>query len=90
MAKEDMICPFSGKLCKECAIYRGRHYYLCFCKQYRGYVEKSEPVGKVSASISAGVNSGSRFEFPFIETKRTIDPFTLPLRDINERTAGFG
>ncbi len=30
MAKEEMFCVFSGEPCKECALYRGRHYYLCF------------------------------------------------------------
>ena len=82
MAKAEMICPFSGKLCKECAVYRGRHYYLCFSKKYRGYVEKSGLVSKVGTPISAGVNSSSRFEMPSIKTTSTIDPFTLPLRDI--------
>ncbi|MFC1934049.1 hypothetical protein ACFLWC_04845 [Chloroflexota bacterium] len=41
MAKEDMTCPFSGKLCGDCALYRGRHYYLCFSKKYQGNLEKS-------------------------------------------------
>ena len=82
MAKEDMICPFSGKLCRECALYRGRHYYLCFSRKYRGYIEKSGSVSKVSVPISAGVNSRSRFEMPPIKTTSTIDPFTFPLRDI--------
>lgn len=38
MAKTKMICPFSGELCVECPQYRGRHYYLCFAKKYRGYL----------------------------------------------------
>jgi len=42
MAKTKMICPFSGKLCKECPQYRGRHYYLCFAKKYRGYLGDTE------------------------------------------------
>ena len=29
-----MACPFSNKACVECAIYRGRHFYLCFAKAY--------------------------------------------------------
>ncbi len=33
-----MNCPFSGKGCKECSIYRGRHYFLCFSKRYRGVI----------------------------------------------------
>ena len=46
MAKTDMFCPFTNKLCNECALYRGRHYYLSFCKQYRGYIGESEEHAK--------------------------------------------
>ena len=42
MAKTKMICPFSGELCVECPQYRGRHYYLCFAKKYRGYLADKE------------------------------------------------
>lgn len=34
MSKVAMICPFSNKTCVECAVYRGRHFYLCFAKAY--------------------------------------------------------
>lgn len=36
MAKIAMACPFSNKICRDCAVYRGSHYYLCFKKEYRG------------------------------------------------------
>lgn len=36
MAKFEMLCPFSEKMCFECPQYRGRHYYLCFNTTYRG------------------------------------------------------
>jgi len=42
IAKIDMLCPFTQRLCDECALYRGRHYYLSFCKQYRGYIGESK------------------------------------------------
>jgi len=42
MAKIKMLCPFSKELCRECPQYRGRHYYLCFCTKYRGYLASSE------------------------------------------------
>ncbi len=38
MAKRKMNCPFSGKGCRECPLYRGRHYFLCFSKKYRGVI----------------------------------------------------
>jgi hypothetical protein len=40
MAQADMLCPFSNRLCSECPLYRGRHYYLSLCQQYRGYIGK--------------------------------------------------
>jgi hypothetical protein len=42
MAKTTMVCPFSNKLCIDCEIYRGRHYYLSLCEQYRGYLGKTK------------------------------------------------
>jgi hypothetical protein len=42
MAKINMLCPFSHRLCDECPLYRGRHYYLCFCDKYRGYIGESK------------------------------------------------
>ena len=44
MAKTPMLCTFNEKLCKECHIYRGRHYYLCTCEKYRGYIRPSNKV----------------------------------------------
>jgi hypothetical protein len=81
MAKEDMICPFSGKLCRECPIYRGRHYYLCFSKRYRGHLEK------LGGDISKG-NPGTlevepvrQFRIP-AKMPSAIDPFTVPMSDV--------
>lgn len=48
MAKINMLCPFNHKLCDECPLYRGRHYYLCFCQKYRGYIGESEQCAKSS------------------------------------------
>lgn len=46
MAKTTMICPFSEKACKKCGAYRGRHYFLCYCEHYRGYVKPGTRAGK--------------------------------------------
>ncbi len=53
MAKTDMLCPFTQRLCTECALYRGRHYYLSACKQYRGYI------GKPKANTKSGTRQHS-------------------------------
>jgi hypothetical protein len=41
MAKEKMVCPFTKKMCVNCSIYRGRHYYMCFSKCYQGCLLES-------------------------------------------------
>lgn len=44
MAKIAMECPFSHKMCRDCAVYRGSHYFLCFKKEYRGcLIGESKP-----------------------------------------------
>jgi hypothetical protein len=81
MAKEDMLCPFSGKLCRECSLYRGRHYYLCFSKKYRGHLEKSEGATRVTNASGFEAKPAKQFEAP-VKMPSAIDPFKGPLADI--------
>jgi len=74
MAKEKMLCPFSGKLCKECPLYRGRHYYLCFNKSYRGHLENPEE--------AAGKNKPGEPVWAPDKMPSAVDPFTRPMADI--------
>jgi len=83
MAKEDMLCPFTGKLCGECPLYRGRHYYLCFCKSYRGHLEKPEGVTRVSNPGTSEVEPAKQAQKP-VKMPSAIDPFARPLPDIKE------
>jgi hypothetical protein len=61
-----MMCPFSGKFCTDCAFYRGRHYFLCFCEDYRGHVDEPGQVTNVSGSLASGMRSSKKFEMPRI------------------------
>jgi hypothetical protein len=81
VAKEDMLCPFSGKLCWECPLYRGRHYYLCFSKKYRGHLEKPGETTKGSNPGTSGVKPDEQLEVP-AKMPSAIDPFKRPLEDI--------
>jgi hypothetical protein len=63
MAKTRMVCPFSNKLCKECPQYRGRHYFLCFHANYRGYLGDS---GKKHPHRAWQVESQPQFEIPLL------------------------
>jgi hypothetical protein len=79
VAKERVICPFSKDLCKECALYRGRHYYLCYSPSYRGYLggNKRKKTGRVGASESI-------FSLPDIKVK-TRDLFQVLTEEQKEQ-----
>ena len=81
MAKIKMLCPFSKELCRECALYRGRHYYLCFCKEYRGHLGEEREAGVVNPETSADIDQ--RFKIPPVIASSAIDPFGKMLKDID-------
>lgn len=61
MAKKKMLCPFSKELCRECAQYRGRHYYLCYCSKYRGYLGNPK---EQAEQKSWHVGASKKFDMP--------------------------
>ncbi len=65
MAKMKMICPFSKKVCTECAIYRGRHFYLCFSKEYSGTSLGSNQIDELKAKyIKTNKKQDEKFNIP--------------------------
>ncbi|MBN2041183.1 MAG: hypothetical protein JW864_14160 [Spirochaetes bacterium] len=45
-------CPFTGKGCKNCPLYRSRHYSLCFNQHYVENIDDKEATIKsVEGSI---------------------------------------
>jgi hypothetical protein len=84
MAKAKMICPFSGKACKDCPIYRGRHYFLCFNPKYRGHLRESdEASGGENTSISAPERGERLFKIKSVSRTKSIDPFIGSMPDIS-------
>ncbi len=73
MAKTKMLCVFSGNLCRECALYRGRHYYICFRDSYRGYLCKPGEVSDTIAPPTPGPSRNHKFETPHIKPRNAID-----------------
>ncbi len=57
MIKSKMLCPFSKSLCRECAIFRGRHYYLC-----SGRSRTSEDMCVWQESSGFKIDVGSRIK----------------------------
>ena len=84
MAKTKMMCPFSGQLCEECPIYRGRHYNLCFDKKYRGHLDESKQSKQAKPSYAWGVSSDKNMEIPLVKPKNAIDPFEIILKELAE------
>ena len=73
MAKDKVICPFSNKLCIECALYRGRHVNLCYCSDYRGYLG----VGKRSVEQKLP-------KIPLKIAARRFDPYEVLAKERQE------
>lgn len=83
MAKEKMLCPFSENLCRECPLYRGRHYYLCYCREYRGHLENPEHRAE-QGSAKTAVHKLEDFNMP---TVLEPSPTWLILDEFVEREA---
>jgi len=84
MAKEKMICPFSNRLCEECALYRGRHYYLCFYRKYRGYLGAPGEGTEEDFQPVPGAGSKGKFEIPSLIAVSAIDPYAID-REIHQK-----
>jgi hypothetical protein len=69
--KTKKLCPFSGDLCKGCALYRARHYYLCFSGNYRGNLCKTGEVSDIIAPPTSGPgpSRNHKFEIPHIKPR---------------------
>jgi hypothetical protein len=84
MAKAIMKCPFSGKVCKECPIYRGRHYLLCFNRNYRGHMNESDKISsKMFDSLGVRASVEGLFKLKAVDNTKSIDPFIAAMPDIN-------
>ena len=60
MEKTAMVCPFSNKACTECALFRGRHHYLNYSKQHRGFIDEQEKYEAPRFAVLGGGKKGSR------------------------------
>ncbi|HMK52408.1 MAG TPA: hypothetical protein VK551_07895, partial [Thermodesulfobacteriota bacterium] len=96
--KKSMTCPFSNKVCTECAIYRGKHHYLSILKQDQGSTEQQKghakpPVATLCVEFQALKESVERYlvlpAFPgpgkHIE-KRGNPQIKLKVIDVENRT----
>ena len=80
MAKSPVRCPFNGKLCIECTLYRGRHYYLCNCEHYRGYIKPNNKVNTDVQRESLDFNKIKGLLDPWSTTSNTADENELEIK----------
>ena len=88
MAKIKMMCPFSGRLCQDCSLYRGRHYYLCFCGRYRGCINEDRETVGVAVSQDSEPDDKDRFEIPTEKLTSAFDPLAVIFKEIKEGGTG--
>ncbi|MHC4599660.1 MAG: hypothetical protein ACYS47_11700 [Planctomycetota bacterium] len=74
MAKKNLLCPISKGPCVECALYRGRHHYLCFAEDYRGYAGDGDDGER---------NHGRTFFGSFSEIDRVIEAWAAKNRSLD-------
>lgn len=51
MSKDVTVCPFSRTVCRECAVFRGRHLELCAFHNYRLRETKGTHVKSWSSEV---------------------------------------
>jgi hypothetical protein len=71
VAKTKKLCPFSGSLCKDCSLYRAKHYYICFGGNDRGNLRKPGEVSDTIAPPAPGPNRNDKCEIPHIKPRNT-------------------
>jgi hypothetical protein len=60
MAKVKMTCPISKGACTECPIYRGRHFFMCFSKEYHGISLGAEQIDALKSEFTKGNNNDAQ------------------------------
>ena len=73
MAKRRMLCPFSSHLCRDCSVYRGRHYNLCFSESYRGYLGERGEQPRATPRFPFETGAKNHVVLPKIRVRRPLD-----------------
>jgi hypothetical protein len=84
MTKVKMVCPISKGVCVECAIYRGRHFYMCFSKEYHGVSLGAEQIDELKAHYKKGNNSQDK-NFGMPDDMQESSQWIHNVEDVTER-----
>jgi hypothetical protein len=86
MARLKMTCPISKGACVECAIYRGRHFYMCFSKEYHGVSLGAEQIDELKAQYKSKDNNDHDKKFGMPDDIQKSSKWIHNVEDITERT----
>ncbi len=64
MAKVKLVCPFSMKACRECGIFRGRHFGHCYFPKFEKRIANKEELEGQEIIKPKPANGSTRFEIP--------------------------
>jgi len=76
VAKTKMQCLISGDLCKDCSLYRARHYYLCFRGNSKTCLTKPGEVSDTVAPPTVGPIRNHSSKIPHFKTRNDTDRMT--------------
>ena len=85
MTKVKMVCPISKGVCVECAIYRGRHFYMCFSKEYHGVSLGAEQIDELKAHYKSKDNTGQEKKFGMPDDIQHSPKWIHNVEEVSER-----
>ena len=88
MTKVKMVCPISKGVCVECAIYRGRHFYMCFSKEYHGVSLGAEQIDELKAQYKSADNNGHDKKFGMPDDMQKSSQWIHNVEEVTERMDG--
>jgi hypothetical protein len=91
MAKVKMACPISKGPCVDCAIYRGRHFYMCFSKEYRGVTLGASQIDEMKSQYKKKLQDDARdVRFGMPEELQASSKWIRNVEELTEDLAEVG
>jgi len=73
--QQDVLCPFSNRPCRDCSLYRGRHYALCYSESYRGYMGQAGGGAAITHRAPFDPGSTRPMVIPAIRVRHPLELF---------------
>jgi hypothetical protein len=79
MVKTKRLCLIAGKSgnqCRDCALYRARHHYICLRDNYRGHQWRQGEVSDAVVPHTPGPSRNHKFDSPNNKRGKSINIIT--------------